>query len=740
MKLFSYVVIFTLCCVNCRSEEIAKEENIEKSENREGKQLVDNLDRAGWRTLDREWQPSDSWVPRDNNPETQSEYVEKPATRRRRIRKRKRRPPSDEFNESLDGSSHTLQDSHDTWMEMDEDDPQKPHNRRRIIPAYASEELPKADHIYEKVRDPFTALQEVEAKSRLKKKPEVSETTGAPSIKAILKQTGSGLSLSEILQRKNLSLSDLLKGKQQAISALTEKMEMSTEPVSTTHKLISTNYNRPANNTSHHMSSTEANQQTHSTSLRNYEVITEPTTERRIFIPSNPKIIPFQYKASTVLTSSTNAPISSTTKIIRNKYSDFRSKYVSSKPKLQNLLPVTSAKLNKLSSPHQTKQEYITTDTPLKAFTINIKDLFGYSEVTTTKQTPSTEDGPVRMIINMDTMSKSNSQSSTTAKSIKENEIIKNVTKTFIKLKPLNAREEIMEVLKDQMSRLNLARILELRNMTIEELVAQRERGSSQIHLADIFHNQTKEPEPPNEPFIGTITSYMERKSKTFRNNYEESKNSDKSNLINAVDSITKPPNSATNFPTYKIAVDKILKQNEAPPFDLSVWKTLYPNLYQENIATNQDFKEIEHAQVNEVFQNEVRRIEDIENTISEAVNNKLNVEFNDENYEKEDSFMRLPSGVKSAIIASTVLVAISLLVFLTILIICKLSNKKNKRLCYSDTFSGSKIRSPILETRPKRTIRTIMNETLGRKNKYANAYPHNISDYFWDSDKKPFQ
>lgn len=37
--------------------------------------------------------------------------------------------------------------------------------------------------------------------------------------------------------------------------------------------------------------------------------------------------------------------------------------------------------------------------------------------------------------------------------------------------------------------------------MTLSELVEHRERGSSHVHLADIFHNSSREPNPP-EPFL----------------------------------------------------------------------------------------------------------------------------------------------------------------------------------------------------------------------------------------------
>lgn len=39
------------------------------------------------------------------------------------------------------------------------------------------------------------------------------------------------------------------------------------------------------------------------------------------------------------------------------------------------------------------------------------------------------------------------------------------------------------------------------RNMTLSELVEHRERGSSHVHLADIFHNASREPNPA-EPFL----------------------------------------------------------------------------------------------------------------------------------------------------------------------------------------------------------------------------------------------
>ncbi|XP_021201544.3 titin [Helicoverpa armigera] len=63
------------------------------------------------------------------------------------------------------------------------------------------------------------------------------------------------------------------------------------------------------------------------------------------------------------------------------------------------------------------------------------------------------------------------------------------------------AKIEIEEILNDTRTSAKLSKILMERNMTLSELVEHRERGSSHVHLADIFHNASREPNPP-EPFL----------------------------------------------------------------------------------------------------------------------------------------------------------------------------------------------------------------------------------------------
>ncbi|XP_039757060.1 uncharacterized protein LOC120631508 [Pararge aegeria] len=79
----------------------------------------------------------------------------------------------------------------------------------------------------------------------------------------------------------------------------------------------------------------------------------------------------------------------------------------------------------------------------------------------------------------------------------------KNITHTIQKalVTEDNAKFEIDEILNDNHTSAKLSKILKERNMTLKELVEHRERGSSHVHLADIFHNASREPNPP-EPFL----------------------------------------------------------------------------------------------------------------------------------------------------------------------------------------------------------------------------------------------
>lgn len=469
---------------------------------------------------------------------------------------------------------------------MEEESPKKPSIRRRITPIYTLQE----EEFKVKVRDPFTALKEEDEKL---KKLKVESTTVPLKVKEVLKETTERkVSLSEVLQQKNLSLSELLKGDPAVLSALIEN----------------------SNNINRNFETSDE-----SVEMADVQKIASSTTERT--------------EENTIATKiqlvNENPVLVRRKEIITNR--------MSLKPKLR--VPVSDLNKNK------------------------------------------TADGPIRVTIDLES-------TLTNSESLPE------------KLKNATAKEELMEILKDPVESDRLAQILASRNMTLEELIQQRERGASKLHLSDIFHNEKREPEPQEKPLIGKIIAFPTVKVIPLPELPTKAR---------SLDFVPQPMYTVTSFPTYKIEMPKPDQPQFFPVHESDSETTTYYST---------DF-------------NDIQLIEDVENRIAEAVNEQFNVE------QLEENTSIIHSGVKSAILASAIIVGASLSVFLTIFVVFKWTQKQKKRLNYCDSFT--RIRAPILETQAnKRSLRTFMTETLGRnKMFYQQNLQQSMSDVSWDSDRK---
>lgn len=62
---------------------------------------------------------------------------------------------------------------------------------------------------------------------------------------------------------------------------------------------------------------------------------------------------------------------------------------------------------------------------------------------------------------------------------------------TDINTRVFDDKTELLDLLEDRRSGSRLVKVLQQRNMTLEELIDHRKRGSSQLHLAEIFWNRT---------------------------------------------------------------------------------------------------------------------------------------------------------------------------------------------------------------------------------------------------------
>lgn len=99
---------------------------------------------------------------------------------------------------------------------------------------------------------------------------------------------------------------------------------------------------------------------------------------------------------------------------------------------------------------------------------------------------------------------------------------------TRIDLEIPQFKDDILIFLKSKAESNKLSRILQSRNMTLEELIEHRERGSSQLHLAEIFKSSPKAipeadfdlspPQPPvteEPPMLGSFPNSISQEVRT---------------------------------------------------------------------------------------------------------------------------------------------------------------------------------------------------------------------------------
>lgn len=629
------------------------------------------------------------------------------------------------------------------WDEIEDDELIRPYTRRRIPPR-----LPISDETSEDYQESVPKIVTEHVQESSFQKPEsISVQNQDPhkhisNLKSILKQASGTLSLSEILQKKNLSLTELLSGDEKAFSSLTEN------PVTTTEKSFSSKVvaTEEKNNSGTKGVSVEVSKKTEDRFLQTEmkenakvkgpeinlkrlptKTTIESTTERRIFVPSHPKYytsLNFKPDLTPFFNVNPEKHESTTETLVTEKIGTNKSCSDNSK------LPITNSKLKQISKGNSQleKTNYILGKDNLKPIKISLPEVTGFKDIktldTVTKNTTSGEepDKPMKVTIDLDiALIEKESEKTTTAIPL-ENTIY------------VTARDEIMEVLKDPASREKLSKILEVRNMTFEELVQQRERGSSQVHLADIFHNNSREPEPKEEIFVGLIESEdiglqsdRQQKSRRFEHEHDVQKNLPELTLqiINKTEEIiaTKDlPVPLSNLSS------KVNTQTENIVQSVTI-KTLYNEPeFPKNEKINMD----DLLQPTDLFSNG-NSLDGLEDTF--ALSSKDNFEVK-ELFSEDSIFFNLPSGVKSVIIVSLAIIGVSVVVFLTILLIFKWSQLKHKRSNYCNSLT-SKFRAPILQGGTTAAIKTFMNETLGRRKTYYKNNVQRMCDDIWEGDKE---
>lgn len=705
-------------------------------------------------------------------------------------------------------------------------------------------------------------------------------------LKSLLKmQQVEGLSLSEILQRRNLTLSDLLQGKADVINLLKSKPAEDGSEEELNAKSNSVEMMKISASSTITASSSEKTPNTPIKPIpfRNFVKKTNDpfssfqstsTHAFRKVLPTQEvrqKIRPTESMATVKITVSSEIPIVDTTTEIVNlqekdkmkiiydedeimEFSDFTVKNANSKEIVPTVGVNSSEMKVSINSDDMSKDsestlsiEHLLSPTIQPSVEINesvenmdefleqsreriqLENKIPHSEQdddSVSKETNSFEveyqnDGPhiFEMDRKMATVSdpdNSHEEKESDIQEEKEFDIIKDEKKTDIKdekesiiedslknqkeifnhrsediyfeMEP-DARAEILELFNSGNSAKKLESLLKARNMSLDDLIALRERGSSQLHLAQVSQNNFKSSPKnyqenseveekaievkiikPDCPPSHEVKEFIEWKKE------KEMKKEPQKDILHIKEFETLPPVWSDHFGNFK-EIKKMEKMETNPEtekesklleaekeINLETAKEVDLDTEQDiNLEANNDFINIlSHFKSSQPFNDdessegisfytnndevpssnlptrknnsvipvEDGRVREIVSDISNTFNNIFKLNADEGRSEEKHSISR----VRTSIIVSGAILGVTIVVFLGIFIVCRVRQKK--KYTYSNTFSRAVFQSPVLAARKlsnTSSLNTIMVNVVATsttKRPEKTGYPETDDDF----------
>uniref|UniRef100_A0A182QQ56 Uncharacterized protein n=1 Tax=Anopheles farauti TaxID=69004 RepID=A0A182QQ56_9DIPT len=253
-------------------------------------------------------------------------------------------------------------------------------------------------------------------------------------------------------------------------------------------------------------------------------------------------------------------------------------------------------------------------------------------------------------------------------------------------------RRELLELMEDRRIGSRLAKVLSQRNMTLEQLLEHRRRGSSQLHLAEIANGKVK----PIDDKIDIVTAFEHFPRFNIGNlrsirpddiKLDSQGFSYFTSIINIrpADEANKEPRalhdrhqpkrpaanhrSETHFLVKGGSKDRLLVPSRMSAGMEHVYGSSGDASYDSGVGDLLDLELSGHG-----FQHGHRTgsVVSIEST-------------------------SMPLGVRSAIVASSVIVGVSFAIFVAIFVACRLRQRHRQKLNYTEHFHMAKGRLPIL-------------------------------------------
>lgn len=676
------------------------------------------------------------------------------------------------------------------------------------------------------------------------KKEEEEEVVESPNsdIKSILKQAG-GLSLSEILQQRNLSLADLLRGKQVALAAISQTSlpitEIYDEP-QTTRKMEEIedipqkrrqnnesdvkgprripNFNlrkkpdevttiqsdhQPEIDETNRVLPTIPNFRDHTkqpvaprpikevvpgirpdlnnsntkTRLPNLrqrlEISTEPTSttrplryrenkenEKGRFKPKQATVSPIvETTIETLLTSESSRETTETTP----KPFSFRNRGIT-RPRLR--LPVVSEKPVQSSEnssgetenyPKMPIERYRKVE-PISQEEIEEKIKKSEPTANAIEKFTSFEDAKPKNVATIEEifesadpfqeMIKHNTQRSFDEMDVTESNpsLFSDVTS----VKTVDDRTDLLELMEDRRNGARLAKVLAQRNMSLDELIEHRQRGSSQLHLAEIFNSNKPKVQiflnPVPEDTLDIVTAFENFPSfdlgvKSVKPD-EIKTDSQGSSYFTSIIHIKPTDEAFKEGRSMHDEDDEILKPPPPPTYNDKQSHTQWDEPIFPTKTFDGDFNNDRSGIFADQIENELSRANDI-----------LDLELSGHGFKKNSVTIEstsIPIGVRSAIIASSCIVVVSVVVFVIIFVACRWRVKRKTKLHYTSEEYTAKSRLPFMErdASKRSTSPPIVfpgpgprgSSIPGSKLNTMDPNSPEVQDYLYDAMRRPYQ
>ncbi|XP_052863379.1 uncharacterized protein LOC128270016 [Anopheles cruzii] len=275
-------------------------------------------------------------------------------------------------------------------------------------------------------------------------------------------------------------------------------------------------------------------------------------------------------------------------------------------------------------------------------------------------------------------------------------------------------RRELLELMEDRRIGSRLAKVLSQRNMTLEQLLEHRRRGSSQLHLAEIANGKVK----PIDDKIDIVTAFEHFPRfniGNLRSIRPDDIKLDSQGFSYFTSIINIRPSADDGYKEARALHAGRQWGSRRHPAAVAEGPSVYPANHRSSsdghflARGGSKDRLLVPSRISAATGPYERPGEQSEEQMGAADSDLLDLELSGHGFQHQHhragggSVMiestSMPAGVRSAIVASSAIVGVSLAIFISIYVVCRLRQRRRSKLNYTENFNMAKGRLPIIHS-----------------------------------------